>query len=76
MPEVESLILESEINQTDVIYVGDFKIWFDEIRNKDIKNFLRLLNNFSLGNLMNKPTYNSRHTLHLVKKNITLLWKV
>ena len=35
-----------------------------------LKNFLRILNNFSLVNLINKATYNSGHTLDLViKKN-------
>ena len=33
--EIESLILESEINEADVIYLGDFSIWFDDIRNND-----------------------------------------
>ena len=66
LQEIESLILESEINEADVIYLGDFNIWVDDIRNNDAQNFLRLLNNFSLVNLVNKPTYNSGHTLDLV----------
>ena len=49
-----------------VIYWSDFNIWFDDIRNNDAQNFLRLLNNVSLVNLGNKPTYNSGHTLDLV----------
>ena len=48
-----------------MIHLGVFKIWVDDIRNNDYQNFLRLLNNFSLVNIVNKPTYNSGHTLDL-----------
>ena len=64
--EIESLILESEINEADVINMGDFNIWVHDFGNSDAQNFLRLLNNFSLVNLVNKHTYNSGHTLDLV----------
>ena len=63
---MESLILESEIKEADVIYQGDLNIWVDDIRNDDAQNFLKLLNKFSLVNLVNKPTYNSDYTLDLV----------
>ena len=66
LQEIESLILGSEINEADVIYMGDYKIWVDDIRNNDAQSFLRLLNNFSIGILVNKPIYNSGHTLDLV----------
>ena len=35
LQEIESLILESEINEADVIYLGDVNIWVDDVRNKD-----------------------------------------
>ena len=60
------VLFYSEINRADLIYMGDFNIWVDDIRNNDAQNFLRLLNKFSLVNLVNKPTYNSGHTLDLV----------
>ena len=44
----------------------DFNIWVDDNRNMYAQNFLRLLNNFSLVNLVNKPMYNSGQTLDLV----------
>ena len=66
MQEIESLTLESEINEADVIYLGDFNIWVDDMGNNDAQNFLRLLVSFSLVNLVNEPTYNSGHTLDLV----------
>ena len=66
LQEIESLILEIEINETDVIYLGDFSIWVDDNRSNDAQNFLRLLNYFNLVNLVNKPTYNSGHTFDLV----------
>ena len=65
MQEIESLILEREINESNVIYLGDFNILVADNRNNDAQNFLRLLNNFSLINLVNKPMYNSGHTLDL-----------
>ena len=66
LQEIESLILESEINDVDVIYLGDFNILVDDIGNNEAQNFLRLLDNFSILNLVNEPTYNSGHTLDLV----------
>ena len=47
--EIGNLILESEINESDVIYLDDFNIWVDVIGNIGTQNFLRLLKNFSLG---------------------------
>ena len=72
LQEIEGLILEREINEADVIYLGDFNIWVDDIRNNDAQNYLRLLNNFSLVNLVNKHTYKSGHTLDLVVKSLTV----
>ena len=66
LQENESLILESELNEVDVIYLGDFNILVDDIGNNEAQNFLRLLDNFSILNLVNEPTYNSGHTLDLV----------
>ena len=66
LQEIESLILESELHEGDVLYLGDFNIWVDGIGNNEAQNFLRLLDNFSLVNLINEPTYNSGHTLDLV----------
>ena len=63
--EIESLISENAISEADVIYLGIFNIWVDDVRNNGAENFLRLLNSFSLVNLVNKPTYNSIHTLDL-----------
>ena len=60
--EIESLFLESEINEADVIYLCDFNIWVDDIGNNGARNFLRLLDNFVLVNLVIEPTYNSGHT--------------
>ena len=64
--EIESLVLESEISEADVIYLGDFNIWVDNIENNVAQNFLSFLNNFSLVNLVIKLTYDSGHTLHFV----------
>ena len=66
LQEIESLILGSELNEANEIYLENFNIWVDDIRNNDAQNFLRLLNNFSLVNLVNKPTYNSGQTSDLV----------
>ena len=77
MQEIEILILDSEINETEVIYLCDFNIWEHDIRNNDTQNFIRLLSNFSLVNIVNKPTYNSGHILHLViTKNHHFLVKI
>ena len=54
--------LYSYKNETDVLYLGDFKCRIDYNRNKNFSNFLRTLNNFSLVNPVNKPTYNLGHT--------------
>ena len=61
LQKIEGLILESEIKETNVIYLGDFNILVE-----DAQKFLRLLDNFFLNKLVNKPTYNSGHTLDLV----------
>ena len=53
------------MNETHVNQLGGFNIWVDDIRNNDAQKFLRLLKNFSVFNLVNKPTYNSGHTLDL-----------
>ena len=53
-------------NESDLNYLGDFNIWVDNIRNYVAQKFLRLLNSFSLVNLVNKLTYNSGHTLDSV----------
>ena len=66
LQEIESHVLVSEINEADVIYLGDFNIWVDDIGNNEAQNFLRLLDNFSLVDLVNEPTYNSGHTSDLV----------
>ena len=64
------------MNESDVSYLGDFNIWVEDIRNNDAQNFLRLLTNFSLVNLLNKLTYNSGHTLDLsITKNLPSLVK-
>ena len=59
-------MLESEINEADVSCLGDFNICVDDIKDNDAQNFLRSLNNFSLDDLVNKPTYNSGQTLDKV----------
>ena len=41
--EIESLILESEINKADVICSGDFNFWVNYIKINDAQNFFRLL---------------------------------
>ena len=66
MHEIENLILKGVINEADVIYWGDFNIWVDDIRSNVAQNFFRLLNKFSLVNLVTKHTYNSGHNLALV----------
>ena len=66
MQEIESLILQSEIIEADVFYLGDFNIWLDGIRNNVAQNFLRIPNNFSLVNLVSKPTINCGNILDLV----------
>ena len=66
MQKIENFVLYSEMNKADVIYLGDFNIWIDDIRNKNAENFLRLLNNFNLVNFINKPMYNSGHISDLV----------
>ena len=48
LQEIKSFILESEINEADVIYLGDLKIWVHDIQNNEALNFLRLLDNLAL----------------------------
>ena len=57
--------------------MGDINLRVDGVRNNDAQIFLRLLNNFSRVNLINKPTYNSSHTWDLViTKNHHVLVKL
>ena len=65
LQEVETPILENETSEDDVIYLGEFNIWVDDIRNSDGQNFPRLQNNFSHVNLVSKLTFNSGHILDL-----------
>ena len=48
LQEFESLVLENEINEADVIYLGHFNICVDDILNNYAQNSLRVLNNFTL----------------------------
>ena len=66
LQEMESLILDNEIHETDVFYLGDFNTWVDDEDNNDAQNFLRMLDNFNLTNLVSEPTSKSDHTLDLV----------
>ena len=59
-----------ELNEADLINMGDFNILVDGIGCNDAQNLLRLLNNFSLVKFVNKLTYNSGHILDFfVTKN-------
>ena len=75
--EIYNLVLENETQEADGIFLGDFNICVDDIRNNDAQKILRLQNNLCLVTIVDKPTYNSSHTLDLViKKVITFLWKI
>ena len=56
LQEIECLILENEIHEADVNHLGVFNTRVDDITKFYVQNFLRLLNNFSLVNLVNEPT--------------------
>ena len=72
LQEIENFILESEINEADIIYWGGFKIWVGDIRNNHAQNFLRLLNNFSLDNVEHLF---SRHVESgFVRGNSVVVW--
>lgn len=51
--------MEIKIYEADVIYVGDFNIWVDDIGNVGAQNFPRILVTFYLSNIVSKSTYNS-----------------
>ena len=65
------------MNEAVVIYLGKFNIRVNDVESNDAQNFLRKLKYFSIFNSINKPKYNSGHTLDLVNtNNITPLWKI
>ena len=66
LQELESLILDNEIYENNVVYLGDFNVWVDDDDTSNSQRFLMMLNNFNLVNLVNKPTCKSGHTLDLV----------
>ena len=66
LQEMESLILDNETHQTNVIYLGDLNTWVDDVNNNEAHIFLELLDTFNLKNLVNEPTCRSGHTLDLV----------
>ena len=55
MQEVRSLILKNGIHESDVTYLGDFKIWVEDNRSNDNQLFFQI-----------KKTYYSVHILQLV----------
>ena len=69
LQEMESLILDNETHQNNVIYLGDFNTWVDDNNNNDAHIFLELLDTFNLKNFVNEPTCRSGHTLDLVITN-------
>ena len=66
LQEFECLLLEFEINEGDLLYLGDFNSWIDEISKKGVQFFPILIINFYLVDFVNKPTYSSGHTLDWV----------
>ena len=66
LQEIQSLILDNETHQTNVIYLGDFNMWVDDNSSNDALGFLELLDTFNLKNYVNEPTCRSGHTLDLV----------
>ena len=65
LQEIDTPTLENEINETDVIYLGDCNICVDDIRITVAQSFLRLIKYFSLFILMKKPKFEfSYHKKH------------
>ena len=66
MHEIESFLLENEMYESDAFHLENFKIQVNSNSKKDVQPTLRLLNIFSLFNLINKPALKSDHILDLV----------
>ena len=66
LAEYEQFLLESETNDCDILYVGDFNIWMD-VQENDFSSYLSsVLESFNLENIVNVPTHEAGHTLDLV----------
>ena len=63
MHEIESFLLENEMYESDAFHLENFKIQVNSNSKKDVQPTLRLLNIFSLFNLINKPALKSDHIL-------------
>lgn len=64
--EFESFCFESERNADQVIYVGDFNVWIEDVANENSMKFRGILDNFNLKNYISEPTFDSGHVLDLV----------
>ena len=76
--EFEKHVFSIEKSEKNVIYLGDFNIWMDDVNNIEAIRMNTLLKNYSLKNHISSPTHISGHTLDLVisHKNLELVKNV
>merc|ERR1712074_53970 len=61
--EFESFLMDSAALNENVLYLGDFNIWVDDLNNSEARKFNDILSNFNLVNHVCSPTQKSGHTL-------------
>ena len=66
LSEFEGFCFEAERNADQVIYVGDFNVWIEDMSNENSMRFKSILDNFNLKNYISEPTFDSGHVLDLV----------
>ena len=73
--EFESFLMDSCAVNENVLYLGDFNIWVDDLNNSEARKFNDILSNFNLVNHVCSPTQKSGHTLDLIltKSNCDLV---
>ena len=64
--EFESFLIQSEVSDKNVIYMGDFNLWMNDLNDGDARRFTEILHNFDLINHVNAPTYDSGRILDLI----------
>ena len=64
--EFESFLIQSELNGKNVIYMGDFNLWMNNLNDDYACRFTEILQNFDLINHVKDPTYDSGRILDLI----------
>ncbi|KAJ8047785.1 hypothetical protein HOLleu_06878 [Holothuria leucospilota] len=65
LQEFSTLIESYQLNSTEVVFMGDFNIWVDDVNNREGKQFMELLSSYGLIQHITEATHDHGHVLDL-----------